>query len=200
MKIATRSVFYFASSLLLAATNISCTHFERTPESGYAAFQTPKTTVTRTKATPREENWDSAQYKTRVKQLENGLRGKRELDQYSHLLPLFKNEQEKIEFLQLQGFENRARWVNQKNVLKRSQTQQDDMRDLVDAQDIAVGMPLTLVKKSWGDPEHIEISGSPEFHNERWRYAKYVSTPDGYKLERKIVYFEGGKVVGWEVE
>jgi hypothetical protein len=74
------------------------------------------------------------------------------------------------------------------------------MKDLVDAQDIALGMPQALVRQSWGDPDSIDASGNPQFRNERWHYYKFVSSQDGYKPERKTVYFEGGKVVGWEIE
>jgi len=29
---------------------------------------------------------------------------------------------------------------------------------------------------------------------------RYVATPDGYRSEKRYVYFESGKVVGWETE
>lgn len=190
-------IVMLALALVLSA---GCTHFERSSESGYSPQSAPKTQVYRTKPTVRDQEWGSLQTKTRIKQLENSLRTRKELDQYSKTLPLLKNDQERIEFLELNGFEARSRWLNANKVPARNQLQQESMRDLVEAQDIAVGMPQMLVKKSWGDPENVEVSGSPEFRNERWRYSKYVSTPDGYKLERKVVYFEAGKVVGWEVE
>lgn len=179
---------------------MGCTHFERSPESGYSPNSTNKMQTYRAKPTVKDAEWGSLQSKTRIKQLENSLRTKKELDQYSKILPLLKNDQERAEFLELPGFEARSRWLNQKQVPARNQVVQEEMRELIEAQDISVGMPQTLVKKSWGEPENVEVSGNPQFRNERWRYSKYVSTPDGYKLERKIVYFEAGKVVGWEVE
>lgn len=190
---------WLALSLVLGA-GVGCSHFERSSGSGYSPQAGPKTQVYRTKPKVRDQEWGTLQTKTRIKQLENSLRTRKELDQYSKVLPLLKNDQERIEFLELSGFEARSRWMNQNKIPTRNQLQQESMRDLIEAQDIAVGMPQNLVKKSWGDPENIEVSGNPEFRNERWRYSKYVSTPEGYKLERKIVYFEGGKVAGWEVE
>lgn len=61
-------------------------------------------------------------------------------------------------------------------------------------------MPAEYVKKSWGEPVNIEVSGNPIYRNERWQYNKQVATPQGYKQEKRYVYFEGGRVVGWETE
>lgn len=190
----------FWAVVMLFAFSLGCSHFERSVESGYSPQQPAKVQVYRAKPTVKEQDWDSTQSKTRIKQLENTLRSQKELDQYSKILPLLKNDEERIEFLQTQGFENRSRWLNQNKIPSRTKSLGEEMRELVEAQDIAVGMPQSLVKKSWGEPENVEASGNPQFRNERWRYSKYISTPDGYKLERKAVYFEGGKVVGWEIE
>ena len=35
-----------------------------------------------------------------------------------------------------------------------------------------------------GDPDKIEVSGNPQFKNERWKYNNYISTKEGYKLEK----------------
>lgn len=185
---------------LVLTMGIGCTHFERSSESGYSPNQSPKTQVYRSKPTVKDQNWGGLQAKTRIKQLENSLRTQRELDQYSKVLPLLKTDEERLEFLELGSFEKRSRWMNDNQVPGRANILQEEMRELVEAQDISLGMPQNLVKKSWGEPENIEASGNPKFRNERWRYSKYVSTPEGYKLERKAVYFESGKVVGWEVE
>jgi hypothetical protein len=136
----------------------------------------------------------------RLQSLENTLNTRKEVEQYSKMLPWFKDDQERIEFLSQGNFEDKQRWLNEQNFLSRPQQIMGDMKELVEAQDITLGMPQTLVKKSWGDPDVIEVSGNPQFRNERWRYNKYISTSDGYKSEKKVVYFEGGKVVGWELE
>lgn len=135
-----------------------------------------------------------------VRKLEGSLAGKREVDQYSKVLPWFESEEEKAEFLRLPDFESKQQWLNEHNFGGRSQKVQSEMESLVESKDIALGMPAALVRKSWGEPENIEVSGNPQFKNERWKYHKFVTSPDGYKSEKKIVYFEGGRVVGWEVE
>lgn len=184
----------------LAIMISGCAAFERSEQSGYSANSPARMQVYREKPSVRDAKYDTLQTKTQIKKLENAIRTKKELEQYSKVLPLLKNDEERLEFLQEEGYEARNRWLNQRSVLARTNKIQDEMRELIDAQDIAVGMPQNLVKKSWGDPENIEVSGNPQFRNERWKYTKYISTPDGYKLERKMVYFEAGKVVGWEVE
>lgn len=138
--------------------------------------------------------------KTRLKQLENSLSSKKETEQYSKALANFKDDAERIDFLSLPGFEARQKWLRENDFNSRSSRVIGEMQELVMAQDIAIGMPQALVKQSWGDPDAVEVSGNPQFKNERWRYNKFISTPDGFKPEKKLVYFEGGKVVGWEVE
>jgi hypothetical protein len=183
-----------------------CSGLSRHPESGYG---TPGVKSTQsgwrkvegrvnTKTIPAEPV-DEDQ-KERLKKLENALSLKKEIDQYSRALPWFKNDEEKIEFLSLPNYEVRQKWLLETDYGSRIQRIKNQMKELVEAQDIAVGMPEDLVKKSWGDPEGVDVSGNPKFKNQRWRYQKFVSTQDGYRQEKKTVYFEGGKVVGWEVE
>lgn len=136
----------------------------------------------------------------RLKTLENRIVSSKELEQYSKALPYMKGDDERIRFLELGGFEERQEWLRAQDFPSRPSDTQSEMKDLVDSQDIALGMPQTLVKRSWGEPESVEVSGNPQFRNERWRYNTYVSTVDGYRIEKKIVYFEAGKVVGWETE
>lgn len=208
MNISSLSFFINTPIILLMLLNQACVSFERHPESGYSknssrsthsGWKKSQTSVTQ-RSFLQEESAPARDSKSRLKQLENSLSSQRELAQYSRALPWLKNDQEKIDFLELPGFEARQKWLNENDVTGRMNRINSQMQELVDAQDIALGMPESLVKKSWGDPDSIEVSGSPQFRNFRWKYNKYVSTPDGYKMERKFVYFEGGKVVGWEVE
>lgn len=179
---------YFTLVVILSG----CSVFDRHEDSGY-----------KTRASQRisqKSEYVNSSSKLKLRNLENSLSTKKELAQYSKVLPYFESDEEKIEFLEQDGFENKQKWLNQRQFAKRPMLTNDELRDLVEAQDITVGMPQPLVKKSWGDPESIEISGNPLFKNERWRYTKTFPTQDGFKTERKVVYFEGGKVVGWEVE
>ena len=66
------------------------------------------------------------------------------------------------------------------------------------AANIRLGMARRNVKMSLGSPTSVEVAGNPKYGNERWIYETSIPTLDGYYTEKKIIYFEGGSVVGWE--
>jgi hypothetical protein len=135
----------------------------------------------------------------RLRELERSLDTHKERLQYSKVLPWFKNDQEKIEMLNIPSIEGRQVWINKNKIWSRAKSLKE-YDEVVESADIAMGMPAEYVKKSWGEPDNIETSGNPIYRNERWHYNKQVSTPQGYKNEKRLVYFEGGRVVGWETE
>jgi hypothetical protein len=189
--------------VFLAVFCISCAELSRSRESGYADGRRSGTVRKSSKSsisTAPEASGANLSTKSRLKQLENSISNKKEMEQYSKALPWFYNEQERIQFLSLPGFEARQKWLADREFNSRMSEVQSSMKELVEAQDIAVGMPQSLVRQSWGEPDSVEVSGNPQFKNERWRYNRYVSSQDGYKPERRTVYFEGGKVVAWELE
>lgn len=198
-----RRTKYIAYCFFFLST--SCSVLNRSPESGYSDGNRRTSHIVRRTSRsssegPEERDSEKVSRKTQLKQLENSLSTRKETEQYSKALPWFSDDDERIEFLRLPGFEARQRWLTDHNFSSRSAQVQSSLKDLVEAQDIAVGMPQALVRQAWGDPDSVEVSGNPQFRNERWRYNKFVSTQDGYKPEKKTVYFEGGKVVGWELE
>ncbi|MEQ1722770.1 MAG: hypothetical protein ABL930_06310 [Pseudobdellovibrio sp.] len=135
----------------------------------------------------------------KLRQLERSLDSQKERLQYSKVLPWLINDTEKNQLLSIPSVEGRQVWINKNKVWSRAKDLKD-FDDVVESQDIAIGMPADYVKKSWGEPTDIETSGNPIYKNERWQYLKQVSTPQGYKQEKRLVYFEGGRVVGWETE
>lgn len=135
----------------------------------------------------------------RLRQLERGLDSPRERVNYSKVLPLFANDQEKIDYLSINSLEGRQTWVNRNKLWNRDKST-PDMMAAAESKDIAVGMTQELVKKSWGEPNQVETSGNPIYKNERWKYIREIPSLSGYKRERRYVYFEGGRVVGWETE
>ncbi|MCB0377546.1 MAG: hypothetical protein KDD33_03575 [Bdellovibrionales bacterium] len=66
--------------------------------------------------------------------------------------------------------------------------------------DVKVGMARRSVQMHLGSPSEVEQAGNPKYGNERWTYEKSVPTLDGYYKEKKVIYFEGGEVVGWETK
>ncbi len=159
----------------------------------YEAGFDPETTLT-----PEQELIIKARFL--AKQMERNLETIKERDQYSKILPWLKSDFEKIEFLNIPSIEGRQAWINGRKIWSRSVKVSQKMTPLISSGDIAVGMPQDLVRKSWGDPQTVEVSGNPVYRNERWKYAKQVSTAQGFRNEQRLVFFEGGRVVGWETE
>lgn len=191
-----------------------CSSLQRSSESGYApdnAYkrisseqdrQTQKTAYEMGKDPGQLSASDLSEIRQRqkVRELERTLQSKKEREQYSKVLPWLKNDSEKIAFLSIPSIEGRQQWINRENIWSRSQAPQEQMRELINAQDIAIGMPQEYVRRSWGEPVSIDISGNPIYKNERWRYQRMVPSSEGYRKEVRFVYFESGRVVGWETE
>lgn len=196
----------------------ACAQFQRSAGSGYNGSeenqyidQTPRPRYDReTHKTAYELGKDPASLtaqdlqdirsRQRVRELERALSSKKEREQYSKVLPWLKNDEEKASFLSIPSIEGRQQWINKQNIWSRSQAPESEMKSLIESQDIAIGMPQEYVRRSWGDPMSVEVSGNPIYKNERWRYQRQVSTSQGYRQETRHVYFEAGRVVGWETE
>lgn len=136
----------------------------------------------------------------RIKDYERQLKTNREKELYSKLLPWFRDQDEKLDYLSLPSLQEKQEWAANKKIWNRAKNPNDEMKNLMLNQDIAIGMPMDYVLKSWGDPLIKEVSGNPLFKNEKWKYSRSISTQDGFKQEKRTVYFEGGKVVGWETD
>lgn len=208
----------FALSLLSLC---ACADFQRSGGSGYAN-QTPHivtTSGTNEAVTPNDpdttrtayelgmnpsnlssDDWHAIELRKRLRGLEKSLDTKQEKEQYSKVLPWLKDDEEKIDLLSIPSLEGRQSWINRNNVWSRSRVPVAHMKELVESQDISIGMPMEFVRKSWGDPVSVEVSGNPIYKNERWRYIRNVPSSDGFRQEKRFVYFEGGRVVGWDTE
>ena len=55
---------------------------------------------------------------------------------------------------------------------------------------VSLGMSKSEVMNSIGEPQRIEVAGNPSFENERWVYGRNGAS--------KYIYFESGRVEGWE--
>lgn len=135
-----------------------------------------------------------------IRKVEMAMSSPREVQQYNKVLPLLESDSERYEFLKLGSYDERQRWLGEKQVLNRSKILPEDYSNVIANQDIAIGMSESWVKQSWGEPDGVEYSGNPAFRNQRWKYSRTLASVDGYKTQRRIIYFEAGKVVGWETE
>lgn len=146
-----------------------------------------------------DEERDSLENRIRLKRMEGRLGSKREKRQYYGLRSTLKNDSERIYFLSLPTVEARERWAAGHGISSgQPEIRSEETAKLIEANDITLGMSSKAVQESWGDPDTIEVAGNPLYGNERWKYNRYVSGNEGYQKELRIVYFEGGKVVGWE--
>ena len=132
-----------------------------------------------------------------LKRLESRLATQREKRQYYKLKGIMRSDRERIAFLRLPTMEARERFAQNRG-LRVDENYPEAIVNLIEAQDIAVGMSQKAVTESWGDPDIVEVAGDPVYGNERWKYSHYASGNDGYQKEMRVVYFESGRVVGWE--
>ena len=136
--------------------------------------------------------------RVRLKRMESKLATKREKKQYYGVRAALKNDRERLYFLTLPTFEARERWAATRGLGASDDVRSEEVSKIIESNDIALGMSQKAVLESWGDPDAVESAGNPLYGFERWKYNRYVSGNEGYQKELRIVYFEGGRVVGWE--
>lgn len=197
----------------------ACSLFERSESSGYNSYgESGPTTIQDFYQSKRANNWTEAkdelgiiesqelsdaqaqaiQNRVKLNQLEKNLDNDADRKHYYSLKPYFKSDLERIYFLRLPNRESRERWAQSKGVTTDEKVFDPTTNYLIESGDIGKSMSKNAVRQSWGDPDFIDVAGDPMYGNERWRYNKLVSTEDGYKSETRIIYFESGRVIGWE--
>jgi hypothetical protein len=203
--------------LIMTISVTSCSILQRSQQSGYSSDSRPalpgredenslehKRVAYELGYDPKmalsEEQLQSIDDRRSLRILERRLETVREKEQYSKVLPWLTTDHERIAFLSIPTIEGRQAWIQQNNIWQRSQAPNPKLKEIIDDGDIAVGMPQDFVRKAWGEPQDKQVSGNPLYKNEKWRYTRYISSGDGFKKEIRLVYFEGGKVVGWETE
>lgn len=144
-----------------------------------------------------DEERGDLETRIKLKRRERKLTTNREKKQYFSLRPALKTDRDRLQFLSLPTVEARDRWARTRG-LTSEETYSDDVAKIIESNDIALGMHQKAVMESWGDPDAVEVAGDPVYGFERWKYNRYVSGSEGYEKETRIVYFEGGRVVGWE--
>ncbi len=70
--------------------------------------------------------------------------------------------------------------------------------DTID-REVFPGMTMRDVESRWGEPAQIDYAGQTRSNNQRWIYSEGLSTRQGV-AKQKVIYFERGRVVGWETE
>lgn len=198
----------FVTALATFATG--CTSLERSMSSGYAYNPRTSDQVTAQedrayyeRESARNElglvsNEKSIAYRQTLKRYERELEGRAEKEQYYRAKPLLKNDGERLRFLGLGSTTKRDRYLASVGIDGDNITHPPEVQQLIDENDIAAGMTKQAVRESWGAPDGVEVAGNPMYGNEQWHYTEQVTSSEGYMTEKRVVYFEGGRVVGWE--
>lgn len=134
----------------------------------------------------------------RLRRMESQLESKRDRKQYYSVRGTLRSDNERMYFLSLPNYETKQRWLQNRGYLKEEGAYPENIAKTIEAQDIAIGMSQKAVRESWGDPDLIENAGDPMYGYERWNYHRFTPGSDGYQKENRVVYFESGRVVGWE--
>ena len=136
--------------------------------------------------------------RTRIKDAEERLPNRRERRQYYQMRGNLRDDRERLAVLQLPDVNARSKYARARHLNADDDRRSDEVAAAIEAKDIALGMSQKAVGESWGDPDLVENSGNPDYGIERWRYTRYVSGGEGYRKEMRTVYFESGRVTGWE--
>jgi len=214
-------IMKFMTLVLLFIVATGCSHLQRHQNSGYGYTQSkdeesysPK--VFYEEQTSNESELAAAELgletsrplteqemkelNTRIllKRLESRIPTEKERKQYFNYKPMFNSDEDRISFLYLPTFEARERQAVNLNLTEKFNNFDDTTLKLIEDNDVGVGMNPQAVRESWGDPDSIQVAGNEVYGNQAWTYTKMVSSSDGYKKEVRIIFFESGRVVGWE--
>lgn len=109
-------------------------------------------------------------------------------EKYKHRLP---STSERIYFLKLSHYE-RQEYLDSRGLLEsnRRPASVDSEYHHSASSSITMGMSKDEVVNNFGKPSRVEVAGNPSFENERWLYNVNGAS--------KYIYFESGRVGGWE--
>ncbi|OQW47221.1 MAG: hypothetical protein A4S09_15625 [Proteobacteria bacterium SG_bin7] len=133
-----------------------------------------------------------------LNRLERQISTKNEKALYYKYKPYIPDDNARIDFLRTQSYEAKSEWLRRKKITTEVFEYPKIIQDLINNNDICLGMTRQAVQESWGEPDVKEVAGDPMYGNERWKYSTSVSTENGFNQETRYVFFDGGLVSGWE--
>jgi hypothetical protein len=202
-----------ALTILLSMVVVGCAQIGRSPESGYAFREDShqgrdRRTVDREAAVNslgyrdgqdfNGNQRDAITMRASLLKAERAIEGKREREQYFKNKAYFRSDRERLEFLRLPSYAERARFLEARGIQGSATKHPPEIQELIDMNDITVGMTKAAVRDAWGAPEVVEVAGNPIYGNERWTYTEQIASQEGFHGEVRVVHFESGRVVGWE--
>lgn len=200
--------------LILSLVWSGCSNFQRSLESGYFSRETQQEVFTPSES----KDYDSALYelglfgkannlspsdsvrlkrRVKVKQLERLLQSQMEKQQYYKYKPFFRSDLERLSFLSYPSYDEKESWLAKNGFLDRQNYQSEQEKKAIEQSDVLEHMTMQAVRESWGEPDKREISGNRLYGNERWTYNHYSSTESGFNSEKRVLYFENGRLKSW---
>lgn len=134
----------------------------------------------------------------RLNRMEKQIPTKNEKALYYKYRPYIGDDNARTEFLRVPGYEAKSEWLRRRKITTEVFEYPKVIQDIINNNDICVGMTRQAVQESWGEPDMKEVAGDPMYGNERWKYTTSVSGENGFNQETRYVYFDGGVVSGWE--
>lgn len=141
---------------------------------------------------------DQLERRMSLKEAEHNISTKKERALYYRFYSFFNTDRERTYFLNLPDFESKDRFLRERGYYDKEKATSPEATAAIENQDIILGMTPTHVMESWGDPDVKEFAGNADRGNERWKYSKFIPQSDGFEKEVRVIYFEHGRVVGWE--
>lgn len=148
-----------------------------------------------------ERDFANSRYDNSLKKelvrLENSLEP-HEYENYLEYAHKIGSTSQKIYFLQLTKMERdeylkirkiKSDFVRTREIASVERKAQLRRREFPQLNDIMLGMSKNDVVQNWGPASREDIAGDPRLENERWVYQRADST--------KYIYFESGRVEGW---
>lgn len=212
------SMFYRALGFILIFSFVSCAQFQTgrsyltEMEQDDSRFFTPKEDFPilsgdtgrdwytdkemRSRIPATEEELAESRYqrslKSELRNLENS-QSESGLAYYEENKSHFQTTSEKIFFLKLLPNE-RKDYLLSRGFIKEPKVIESSFEEAFgrrpENQEVFLGMKKDEVISSLGRPERVEVAGNPRNENERWLYK--TNSASSY------IYFESGKVQGWE--
>lgn len=136
----------------------------------------------------------------RLQKLESQLVTKRQKKLYYDNKP-YMSQQQMLEYLSLNSEAQRKSYLTSQNIhAPKMENYPTELTELIEGNELALGMTKDMVKQSWGEPDTVEYAGNPIYQNEKWSYRTTSPSLNGYVHENRVIIFESGRVAGWTKE
>lgn len=145
-----------------------------------------------------EAETQALQNRILLKQWERQIPSSVQRNLYFQHKAFFRNDLERIEYLQIPDYADQVSWLERRNFFQRLSNHSQEVQEAIQQNDILLYMPMNAVRESWGEPDAREISGQEYLGNERWTYKTYRADNEGYQEQERVLFFENGRVVAWQ--